>query len=127
MPTITPLQDQEVEVTEQGTIKFDEEVDTPAGIGVVTMDMTVPIGKKWLLKFAQLTTSAFNGTITAYNLRMVSGATNFTIKGETAAFSHELIAQIPLSEGDKIRAEFNVTAYTSGSLVFRTIYLESDI
>ena len=68
MATLQPNKDQEVTISQQGSLKAKEEVISVTATGTFSGTETVPVGKKWLLKGITSSRSTGNFTITRCDL-----------------------------------------------------------
>ena len=114
---------------EQGTLKINTIDGTPSGAGEFVIQHTVPTNKVWTIKgIAQTDGSpAFDGTMTNRFTRVNDG-TLTSITQQSASYIRELIGNhnIQLKQGQSFESVFTITAYTSGNIRSRLLYIESD-
>jgi len=65
MPSLTPNQDTEVSISEQGTL-VDERVTGDNIVGETDFDIDVPLGKLWNIKFIAIYTSKASSKVKIY-------------------------------------------------------------
>lgn len=109
MPTITPLQDQEVEIAEQGSLKISKNNEAVSA-GTNNLYVTVPTGKKWTLKNAVIQIIGTTCTYTVIQIKKggVShriGITSGLSAGVPTFATFTLQGEIQLSEGEQFRID----------------------
>ena len=109
MPTITPLQDQEVEISEQGTLKISKNNQVVAA-GTNNLYVTVPTGKKWVLKNTVVQIIGTTCTYTVFQIKKggVShrlGITAGLAAGVPTFVTYTLLGEITLIEGEQFRID----------------------
>ena len=130
MTTLQPNKDAEVTISQQGTLKSELINETPGGAGTLSHSFTVPVGKQWLLKFIRTDLNSFAGTISQLGWRINPSTDNIVMLSQTtpSMIEDRLGEQnLLLIAGDVIRVEINISAYTSGSVNSRLLFVELDI
>ena len=129
MATLTPNKDQEVTITQQGSLKMARIETTPAGASTITDTHTVPVGKLWVIKAVEIGRSSFVGTITNLSYRFQVGGNSVLMKDATSPnYFTDIIGNMDfvLSAGDDILCTRVITAYTSGTVKSIITYVEID-
>jgi len=119
-----------VQQIEQGNFIIQSEPTTFAGVGTSTIDITVPAGKKWILKIQGTSVGTFIGTLTSTAIKIYYDAANIitAATGTTSTAVFVLYPQmITLNAGQKVRFEITNSAYTSGQLNCNVGYQEVDV
>lgn len=127
MPDMYDIGDKEVAIAENGELKLTQTDTTPSGTGTTTTELTVPVGKKWLIKMIELTTTGFTGTVSRVFCEIRKSSYNMLIIDSTTTTTEKLGEQnITLSAGDILRCNWTLSAYTSGGVRVRNLYVEMD-
>jgi len=121
-----------VQQTEQGTL-ITTEIDTAfsvAGGENLTVDFTVPAGKRWIIKQCISSSASFVGTLSITQIRINTNGALYPVlnSGTTSPIiSFFPYTQLILTAGQKIRFSFTTTAWTSGQIHCDIVYLESSV
>jgi len=131
MAKLEDNRDVEVSIETKGTLKFKEQTDTPSGTGWFDMSITVPAGKKYIVKWLYAD-KASGATLTIDNINVIivpTGSVGVTISQNASSTATVQLEPpiIELTEGDSIKISYNISAYTSGDVRARLIYQEIDV
>jgi len=131
MASLTPNGDQEVSISIQGKLHRELIDENITGTGNFTVNMTVPVGKRWVFKAVQLATS--NGVYTINNLRVFvvadGGTTDVELHSVGVASLLKTFGEqdITLQTGDVVRFIITCSAWTSiGNYRCRILVQEMD-
>jgi hypothetical protein len=135
MPRLVDNRDAEIQIKEQGTLLEYHDYETITSTGSVNQDLTVPTGKKWLLKAVMWikTSGTFTTkpTITLITSQAAPYAADGVYlilgsSGDTSQLLH-MPQVMQLNEGDIVRTNTNTTAFTSsGDVKTRILVQEFD-
>ena len=132
MPRLTPNQDQEVTIIEQGSPKVNEITTIFSGTGSQVGTHTVPLGKKWIVKgFNLYTYGTYTGTDS--DIYFSIGGKHFNPPPTLATplvsnteVNHLFNQNIILCSGDSLSISVGISANTDGNLRTRVLYMESN-
>ena len=118
-----------VQQTEQGILKCYEINTTFSAAATISVDHTVPAGKKWILKGAATGTGTFVGTIGSSTINVyVDGHQQLlNITPSATNMAYVTPNTITLSAGQMIRFRINASIYTSGQQFAQVLVQEITI
>ena len=122
--------DAEVNITEQGNLVISNTPTTFTNVGGETLvqKITVPTGKRWILKSINTTTNNFVGShnLIAATIE-VATKTISLVEGTSGNISLNYPQSLVLRPGDSVRFVIVTTAYTSGQKNLNLMYSETNI
>lgn len=120
-----------VTTRESGELKEEQTyaTDYTTGSAVNFIVGTVPAGKIWILKNFSGISSGFSGTISFLNVGPIIGGIQQTFISNVTSVGNLLynfVQSIQLTAGTVVRANYNLSAYTSGTFGIKLLYQEID-
>lgn len=117
-----------VQQIEQGILKISTTTLNPPSVSTNETTITVPSGKKWILKTAQHTSGSLVATVGQVETAIVVGgsACDFQLSNSNSKIITNFSQQVVLLEGQSVRFRTQLTAYTSGTVNYNLLYQELD-